>query len=938
MPEAPTGIVTLVFTDIQGSTALWEYFAGGFKALLNQHNALFRAAILEFGGYEVKTEGDAFMVAFQDAVPAVAMCLAMQERLNAADWPDSLNDEAIAHFAGATEDGAFRGLRVRMGVHTGTPDCQPDPVTGRMDYFGREVNRAARVGSVGHGGQLLVSEATWEAVGKDGLPAGTVIEDLDEHALKGLERREHLRQLLPASLAERCFPRLKTPNLKKTNLPTRLDSFFGREPEIEELKQRIAIDQRLITLLGAGGTGKTRLSQRFGATQFDSFPGGVWFCDLTEARSKAGLISAMGAALEVPLTSHDPAAQLANAILARGRVLFILDNFEQVVEHADETVGHWLQRAPEAVFLVTSRTLLRIDGEEVLYLDPLPVAEAVNLFYDRARALQPGFVRTDENEPMVTEIVERLDCMSLAVELAAARIRMLPPEQILQRLSQRFKLLRGQRRDHSARQATLRATIDWSWELLQAHEQSALSQLSVFRGGCTLEAAEAVVDLDAFEEQPWVMDVVEALVDHSLLRRVEPHSGHVRYRMLESIREYAAEKLGAESKLAEATALRHGSHFASLGTGTFIESLDTHGGVQRHKFLKLELENLLAGVDAGLAAEEPEVAAGCALAAAQVLAMHGPYSDGIALLERVLGQPVGRGTQGRLFHRGGWLLKLAGRPAEALRHCQQALEIDRELGYRRGEGVTLGDLAIIHADQGRLPEALQHYQQALEMAREVGDRRGEGSILANLAILHADQGRLPEALEHYQQSLTIAREVGDRLLEGNTLGNLANLHQQQGCIPEALEHYQQALEIASEVGNRRNEGVSLGNLGDLLFSQGDLPSAETRLREAIAISDEVFPLASGAFRGSLALLRAQQGTFDEARALLDKGEAQLRGVHKLELGKLLCKKARVEHLAGDPAAAAFALAEAEAIAVELGAGAGSELGVALVETRAEMET
>jgi predicted ATPase/class 3 adenylate cyclase/Tfp pilus assembly protein PilF len=892
MSEAPAGTVTLVFTDIQDSTALWEHLDEGFKPLLDQHNALFRAAIAEFGGYEVKTEGDAFMVAFGDAQAAVAMCLAMQERLQAADWPESLNDEAVAEFSGTTEDGCFRGLRVRMGAHTGTPEGQPDPVTGRMDYFGRMVNRAARVGGVGHGGQVVVSEATWEAVANQ-LPEGTATENLGEHALKGLERREHLRQLLPASLAERAFPRLKTPNLKNTNLPTRLDSFFGREPEVNELKQRISDGQRLITLLGAGGTGKTRLSQRFGGTQLASFPGGVWFCDLSEARRKAGILSAMGAALEVPLTQKDPEAQLANAILGRGRVLFIVDNFEQVVDHATDTIGRWLQRAPEAVFLVTSRTLLRIGGEEALYLDPLPIPEAVNLFCDRARAVQPGFTRTDENEPVVTKIVERLDCMSLAIELAAARVRMLPPEKILQRLSQRFKLLRGQRRDQSARQATLRGAIDWSWELLKPYERSALSQLSVFQGGCTLEAAEAVVDLGAFEQEPWVMDVVEALVDHSLLRRVEPHAGHVRYRMLESIREYSAEKLGKETA---PTALRHVQHFAAFGDEAYVHSLDTHGGVERRKAVGLELENLLAGVDTGLAAGKPEGAAGCALAGAEVFHMHGPYFDGIALLERVSRQRVGRETQGRLFRMTGNLLGFAGRPAQVL----------------------------------------EHYQQALTIAREVGNRRSEGITLANLANLHREQDRNPEALEHFQQALAIAREVGNRREEGLVLGSLANLYRQHGRIPEALEHYQQALAIAREVGNRREEGAILGNLGDVLFGQGELPSAEAHFQSAIAICDETFPVAAGAFRGSLALIRAQQGAFDEARAFLDKGEVQVRGVHKVELGKLLCKKARVEYLAGDPAAAASALAEAESIAAELRGDPDSELGQALAATRAAL--
>ena len=335
MSEVPTGTVTLVFTDIQGSTSLWEYLGVDFKSVLDQHNELFRSAIKEFNGYEVKTEGDGFIIAFRCGVEAVSMCLAMQVRLQAKEWPDSFNDEAISDFAGATEDGCFRGLRVRMGVHTGTPVSQRDPVTGRMDYFGSMVNRAARVGAVGYGGQLVVSGATWEAVASQ-LPKGTAIEDLGEHALKGFERREYLRQLLPAELSERSFPRLKTPNLKNTNLPTRLDSFFGREPEIYDLKRRIADGQRLITVLGAGGTGKTRLAQRLGGTQLGSFPGGVWFCDLSEARSSAEILTSMGASLEVPLTSRDPEFQLASALLGLGRVLVILDNFEQVVAAASE--------------------------------------------------------------------------------------------------------------------------------------------------------------------------------------------------------------------------------------------------------------------------------------------------------------------------------------------------------------------------------------------------------------------------------------------------------------------------------------------------------------------------------------------------------------------------------------------------------------------------
>ena len=969
MIHAPTGKVTLVFTDIQGSTILWDQLGRKFQPLLDQHNSIFRDAIEEFGGYEVKTEGDSFMVAFSSAKKAVSMCLRLQERLHNSDWPDLLDEAPFFELAGKTKDGAFCGLRVRMGVHTGRPECRTDPVTGRMDYFGRMVNRAARTAQVGHGGQLIVSQSTWEAV-VTGLPEGTLVGDLGEHAFRGLERREHLRQLLPARMSERRFPPLNTPTLKRTNLPTRLDSFFGREAEIGELSARFRDGQRLVTLLGPGGTGKTRLSQRFGAKQLAEFPGGVWFCDLTEAHTRLGIFSAMSSAMELPLISKDPEAQLADAILGRGRVLIILDNFEQVVEHAAETLGRWLQRAPESTFLVTSRTILHIAGEEVMYLNPLPLTEAVDLFFDRARAVQPKISRTEESEALVVKIVERLDGMSLAIELAAARIRMLSLENILSRLSERFKLLRGQRRDQSTRQSSLRGVIDWSWFMLKPYEMSALSQLSVFHGGCTLEAAEEVVNLDAFKEAPWVMDVLTGLVDQSLLRRIEPYPGHVRYRMLESIREYSFEKLGKD---VSDTTLRHARYFTKYGEEGHILSLDAHGAVERHKSQTLEVENLLAGVDKGLSASEPEIAVSCALAAFEVFLWSGPICEGVSLMHKVISLPVPPVLQTRLFSYAGSMLNASGFPKDAmsyykkayvlasemenrrlegfvylkladvhwsigkvedaLEHYTQALVMLREAKDRRFEGIALGDLANLYHGLGRLGDALEKYTQALVILRETGDRRYEGVTLGNLAHLYQSQGRFSEAQMHYDEALAIHREVGNRKAEGTTLTSIAALYQSQGRTQEALDFYSQSLVLAREVGDRRLEGIDLGNLGDLQYAEGNNMAAEPNLRLAIAICDETVPAGAGAFRGTLALISAQQGSLVEARQLIEKGESQLRGVYKGELGKLLCKKAIVEHIAGDAESTHLALAEAESIAVELNVGPDSELSKSIVKAR-----
>jgi predicted ATPase/Tfp pilus assembly protein PilF/tRNA A-37 threonylcarbamoyl transferase component Bud32 len=721
----------------------------------------------------------------------------------------------------------------------------------------------------------------------------------------------------------------------RTNLGTPLDSFVGRETELAELAERFAAGARLVTIKGTGGAGKTRFACRFARSRWDELAGGAWFVDLTEARTPVGLLHATAMALELPLRAEGLdalAVQVGHAISGRGPVLLVLDNFEQVVQHASVTLGRWLQMAPEASFLVTSREPLKLEGEQVFALAPLPEADGVTLFESRARAAGATLPEDPQTRAAVARIVAALDGLPLAIELAAARAVLLSPDQLLERLSERFKLLRGGRRGDTDRQSTLRGLIDWSWDLLEPWEQAALAQLSVFRDGFFMDAAEAVLDLSAWPDAPWSLDVVGSLLDKSLLYSWEVH-GQPRFGMYVSIQEYAAQELGEATA---AMALRHAQHFASFGTEAFFESLHTHGGVERRKTLAFELENLIAGVDAGLAADDWEVAAVCALVSAGLFETHGPFSDGVALLERVCGQPLGRRTQGRVLGTTGWLLCLAGRSAEALAHYEEALAVAREVGDRLSEGVTLGNLGSFYRDHGRIPEALAHYEQALAVACDVGNRRHEGIHLAGLASIHYEQGHITEALEHYQQALAVAREVGNCRIEGVALGDLATLHCSQGRIPEALAHYQQALAVAREMGDRRNEGVHVGNLGDLLFSKGDLLSAEAHLRDGIAIGDETWPVVAGAFRGSLALIRAQQGAFGEARALLAQAEPQLRGVHKLELGKLLCKKAQVEHLAGDSDVAASALAEAEIITAELNVTPDSELGRALATARSAL--
>jgi predicted ATPase/serine/threonine protein kinase/Tfp pilus assembly protein PilF len=759
----------------------------------------------------------------------------------------------------------------------------------------------------------------------------------------------------------------------RTNMGPPLDSFVGREAELAELGRLLQEGARLVTVKGTGGVGKTRFARRLARSLWDAFPGGTWFVDLTEARTPMGLVHATATALDVPLGGEDFDAlvtQLSHAIAGRGQVLLVVDNFEQVVEHAPVTLGRWLELAPDARFLATSREPLKLVGEQVFPLGPLSEEDGIALFEQRATAAGARWQPSAATRAAVARIVSELDGLPLAIELAAARARLLSAAQLLARLAQPFELLRGGRRGDTRRQATLRGMIQWSWQLLEPWEQAALAQLTVFRGGFFMEAAEAVLDLSAWPEAPWTLDVVGSLLDKSLLRSWEV-VGLPRFGMYVSVRDYAVEELGQRPAL-EASALvrRHAGYYARYGTGAYRDSLHTHGGTRRRQLLAQELENLVEGVGSGIGVGENQLAAACALGCWELFRLAGPFLEGAELFERVL---VLDGLEPelrmRLLEDRGWLLHLGGRPDEALElmegslslarelgdrraegtslgnlgslrreqgridnasvYYEQALAIARELGEHRSEGIWLGSLGNVHKEQGRIAEGLEYYEQALAISRELGDRRYQGNWLGTMGLLYMEQGRIPEALTYTEEALALAREVGHRRYEGIWLGNLGLLHREQGRIPETLQAMEAALVLARELGDRRSEGIQVGNLGDLLLEQGDFEAAGQRLEQAIVLGEETWPVVAGVFRGSLALVRAQAGDLAAARALLDRGEQQIRGAHAHELGKMLCKRARIEWAAGEPEAAQSARAEARAIAAELQVAPDSDLGQAI---------
>jgi predicted ATPase/class 3 adenylate cyclase len=552
--EQLTGTLTFLFTDVQGSARLWETFPNAMRHALKRHDAILRAAIEGAGGQIVKTTGDGFMAVFASPRAAVTASLRAQQDLQTAEWPDT------------------GPLRVRMSVHAGEAEARGG------DYFGPTVNRAARIMASGHGGQVLVS-GTAAALVAEHLPDGTSLRDLGDQRLKDLGRAEHVFQLVDPSLAA-DFPPLATLNHRPNNLPTQTSGFVGRETELVDIGNRLDDDAvRLLTLTGPGGTGKTRLALRAAADRIDRFDDGVFFIDLSEVRDADSMLVAIARALGISETTDRSITEELTAHLRERHMLLVLDNFEQVTRAAP-TAAQLLRDCPRLKLLVTTREPLHVRGEHLFAVPPLsmPVAsrgavtaaqltrfEAIQLFVERAREVKPDFNLTDANARAVVDICMRLDGLPLAIELATARINLFSPQALLDRLRGRPQLLRGGARDLPERQQTLRATIDWSYQLLEPDEQRLFELLSVFAGGTFETVTSIAAGIDRFAESDFdSFDGLASLLDKSLLRRSESRDDEPRVEMLETIRDFAAERLAELPEFRDSARRAHASWFAAF--------------------------------------------------------------------------------------------------------------------------------------------------------------------------------------------------------------------------------------------------------------------------------------------------------------------------------------------------------------------------------------
>ena len=844
--QMPTGTVTIIFTDIEGHTKMWEQMGDDFMPILEEHNNILRSATAKYNGYEVKTEGDAFMLAFAKASDAVQCAVEAQIALANHPWPEDIGK-----------------IRVRMGMHTGEPQ-----VVGN-DYFGSPVIRASRISSAGHGGQTLISVATRELVLEE-LPEEIEFLDLGLHRLKDLGREERIFQVNHPSLPQ-DFPPLRTLDIIPNNLPVQLTSFIGREAEIRNLSEILGREQvRLVTLTGAGGIGKTRLSIQVAAEQFERFPDGVWFVSLASLTDPEYVITEIASVLSIQLQPQvDPKKQVID-YLSQKRLLLVLDNFEHLPE-ATSLVNDLLRGASSLRCLVTSRELLQIPGEQSFSVPPLSSPsedadvetlsqyESVILFIERAQAVKPDFELTAENAAAISAICHRLDGIPLAIELAAARVRGMTVQQVYERLSRQFEFLSTRSRVVPSRHRTLKAAIDWSYDLLAPDEQQLFAQLSVFSGGFFLEAAEEICDV------PDVFELLFSLQDKSLLT-VSEVMEQTRYGMLEPLREYAKEKLLESLEFEKA----HAEYYLRVAQN-HDQKL---GGAEQSLALSSmaqELDNFRAAMNFAFDLGEWKLLGELGVALSLFFYIRGLWSEGIQRLrqaEEALRRLFDKALLAKIQHGLGRFYQFQGDYEIARNLYTESLQIKRGLGEKQGIADSLNNLGIIAVEQGDYNEARQFLTESLQIQRKLGNKWGIADSLNNLGLIAEKQGDYDEARRLYSGGLQIYRELGEKWGIASSLNNLGLIADNQGAYDEAKQLHTESLQIKRELGDKRGIAISLNNLGNIAKNQGAYNEAKQFYTESLQIYREL-----GDKRGisvvlsNLGNIAKNQGAYNEARQL-----------------------------------------------------------------------
>ncbi len=807
MPSRPTGTVAFLFTDVEGSTRRWESDPDAMADALARHDALLRAAIEAHRGYVFKVMGDAFCAAFATAPAAAAAALRIQRALLEEDFSQ------------------VGGMPVRMALHAGSAQER------NGDYFGPALNRVARLLAVGHGGQVIVSGTAADLL-HDAMPPESTLRDLGSHRLKDLARAERIYQLSGSGLPH-AFPALRSLEQTPNNLPLQLTSFVGREAELAEI-DRLLREHRLVALVGTAGSGKTRCAIQAGAELLDRFIDGVWLVELAPISDPALVTAAVAQTLGVK--EHPGRALLDTLIghLERRHMLIVIDNCEHVIDEVRRVAAAILRSCPNIRVVATSREALNIAGEHALRLGSLPLPparEAVALFADRALAADGGFAITEGNAELVGDIVTRLDGIPLAIELAAARVRVLSPQQLLERLNERFRLLTGGDRNALPRQQTLRAAIDWSFDLLDERERMLFRRLAVFSGGWTLPAAVAVCgegDLDEWE----MLDALTSLVDKSLVT-ADSLGPERRYGMLYSIREYATERLAAADD-EEKVVAAHARFYADVvhGLRPLVRELED---VKWRGLLSEELDNIRAAVDRTIfAGHDPEV--GLALLAdlewPELLAT--PH-ESLRWFERaatLAGAMPSELAHARILRHFLVLSRLAGRsPSESDKTALHALEVARDARDADEIARALANLGGNYRDAARFDEAERAFVEAYATPESLS-RLTKNAVLRIWAVTDLQRGDLERARGRFSEVAGSERPGSEA--HASALLNLGELHFAAGDAHAAREAARQAKETYAAL-DAVYLVLALSNMAAYAMALDDLAVAREHLREALAL-------------------------------------------------------------------------------------------------------
>jgi predicted ATPase/class 3 adenylate cyclase len=893
----------MLFTDIELSTEQVQTLGPDrWESVLERHSGIIRKALADHRGTEIRTEGDAFFAVFTSPVGAVTAAAAMQRSFATEAWPNGASP------------------RVRMGLHTG--EARPGSVAAGADYVGFEVHRAARIAAAGHGGQVLVSETT-ESLVRDSLPAGLALIDLGKHRLKDLVPQK-IYQLVGEGLRD-SFPPLRSLDARPNNLPTQTTTFIGREREIATALGRLKTT-RLLTLTGPGGSGKTRLALQLAADLLDRYSDGGWLVELASVTDPAGVGVTIAAAVHVGERPGQSSSETLAAALRTRELLLILDNCEHLIAACAEVADTLLRSCPNLAILATSREGLNVPGESLMPVPSLSVPEddrllsvqdlgeyeAIRLFVDRCSAFEPAFALTEENGPDVLRICRRLDGIPLALELAAARVRVLSVRQVAQKLDDRFRLLIGGGRTVVARQQTLRALIDWSYDLLNDAERLLFWRLSVFVRGWTLDAAEAVCAGEGIAGEA-ILDLLAHLVDKSLVLRQE-RGGVARYTMLESIREYGREKL-VDSGEAPALRRRHFDHF-------FHSAAEWWSPSPRRDAVDVEYENLRAALEwieaepnsdeqvlllasgmfpaaaargrigehrrvlnNALARGDPSAAtlgrARGLLTTAILAGMQGDNNSALAPAGEAVGLLRALGQKHELAYALGNMARATlGEPAisgPALRESRALLE---ELKDEWGIATMLfvmGDAAL---DGGDYDAARAGLTESLELSRKIGDLPLSTSPLVSLGRLACVDGDFVRARALVEEALAIRKQFGNPWQVALALNSLGEIARCEGDAARGAPFFEQALRYARDLGDDMIISWSLHDLGHVALQAGDLTISAARFRESLLMRRRGGPSVNvAAGIAGLAGVALRGGATVEGARLFGAVEAILESVH-----------------------------------------------------------